>query len=371
MANLKDTVYTNAKTTIKLKEDTDRILSYARSAMGLADFLEEGVHYIKAFIDREFDELVFVDFDNVVHRFPLHTLNPIIKSTKTGWDAYDVRDETELIYSYRNDNTSIIGNGTVEDPTRLKYNTARLKVTDIGLTPVNNTKYTINNAYWSSGKLVISTEPEISGNDTIKIFNVKTNDEINSVSITGSGATRTIIFNNNHLNGVDQVLVYISETVEGSLERTSNVVILDTPNAYTYTAGDHISVNNRVISATYSNATTSNAGLMSSSDKSKLNGIASGAEVNVQSDWNETDSSKDSYIKNKPAIQEYVILEEFKQGDNYILTLNKPLEEGYRIKCYEYNGGEEYTKDIIGNNPYIVQIAGVSQDPRFSIVQDQ
>lgn len=32
----------------------------------------------------------------------------------------------------------------------------------------------------------------------------------------------------------------------------------------------------------------------------KLNGIASGAEVNVQSDWSVTDSSLDSYIKNKP-----------------------------------------------------------------------
>lgn len=34
--------------------------------------------------------------------------------------------------------------------------------------------------------------------------------------------------------------------------------------------------------------------------KNKLDGIASGAEVNVQSDWNQTDSSKDDYIKNKP-----------------------------------------------------------------------
>lgn len=53
---------------------------------------------------------------------------------------------------------------------------------------------------------------------------------------------------------------------------------------------------------TYSNATTSAAGLMSSADKIKLNGIASGAEVNVQSNWNESDSSSDAYILNKPTI---------------------------------------------------------------------
>lgn len=37
-------------------------------------------------------------------------------------------------------------------------------------------------------------------------------------------------------------------------------------------------------------------------DKNKLAGIAAGAEVNVQSDWNVTDSTSDAYIKNKPTI---------------------------------------------------------------------
>ena len=47
-------------------------------------------------------------------------------------------------------------------------------------------------------------------------------------------------------------------------------------------------------------ATTSADGAMSAADKTKLNGIAEGAEVNVQADWNVTDSSSDAYIKNKP-----------------------------------------------------------------------
>jgi len=37
-------------------------------------------------------------------------------------------------------------------------------------------------------------------------------------------------------------------------------------------------------------------------EKSKLAGIAAGAEVNVQSDWNQNDNTKDDYIKNKPTI---------------------------------------------------------------------
>ena len=36
------------------------------------------------------------------------------------------------------------------------------------------------------------------------------------------------------------------------------------------------------------------------SEKEKLSGIAVGAEVNVQSDWNVIDNTSDAYIKNKP-----------------------------------------------------------------------
>ena len=43
-------------------------------------------------------------------------------------------------------------------------------------------------------------------------------------------------------------------------------------------------------------------GLMSALDKQKLDGIASGAEVNVQSDWNQATNTADDYIKNKPTI---------------------------------------------------------------------
>ena len=49
-------------------------------------------------------------------------------------------------------------------------------------------------------------------------------------------------------------------------------------------------------------ATTSAAGSMSSADKTKLDGIATGAEVNVNADWNS--SSGDSEILNKPNLNE-------------------------------------------------------------------
>jgi len=42
--------------------------------------------------------------------------------------------------------------------------------------------------------------------------------------------------------------------------------------------------------------------LMTADEHTKLSGIASGAEVNVQSDWNQSSSSADDFIKNKPTL---------------------------------------------------------------------
>lgn len=49
-------------------------------------------------------------------------------------------------------------------------------------------------------------------------------------------------------------------------------------------------------------ATTTTDGALGSADKVKLDGIAAGANVNVQADWSESDSASDAYIVNKPDI---------------------------------------------------------------------
>lgn len=72
--------------------------------------------------------------------------------------------------------------------------------------------------------------------------------------------------------------------------------------ATTYTLEKSVPSNAVFTDTTYSDATTSAAGLMSAADKTKLNGIATGAEVNVQSDWNVTDTASDAFIKNKPTL---------------------------------------------------------------------
>lgn len=69
-----------------------------------------------------------------------------------------------------------------------------------------------------------------------------------------------------------------------------------------FTVEKNVPIDAKFTDTTYVEATTTSNGLMSSSDKSKLDGISPGAEMNVQADFNETDTTSDSYIKNKPSI---------------------------------------------------------------------
>ena len=67
-------------------------------------------------------------------------------------------------------------------------------------------------------------------------------------------------------------------------------------------------------------ASTTVPGAMSSSDKIKLNGIAEGAEVNVQSDWAVTDTTSDAFIKNKPTIANTLVTANATSRILYITT---------------------------------------------------
>jgi len=76
-----------------------------------------------------------------------------------------------------------------------------------------------------------------------------------------------------------------SGTTDISIARTANDVTVESS---TGTDG------------TIAAADSTNAGVMTAADKTKLDGIAAGAEVNVQADWSETDTNSDAYIQNKP-----------------------------------------------------------------------
>lgn len=71
----------------------------------------------------------------------------------------------------------------------------------------------------------------------------------------------------------------------------------------------------------------------STTEKNKLSGIASGAEVNVQADWNVTDTSSDAYIKNKPTIPEGVAVDDALSDTSENPVQNKVINTALSAKA--------------------------------------
>ena len=147
------------------------------------------------------------------------------------------------------------------------------------------------------------------------------------------------------------------------------------------TAGSNITIENNVISSTverYNPATETTDGLMSSTDKAKLNGIASGANVNVQSDWNQTDTSADDFIKNKPTIPTQLsdlsgtlpILQGGTGGTSAIeARTNLELMKGYELFSNSYGSQGTITlSDDVKNYSY-VEIFYRQDDSNFNSVK--
>jgi hypothetical protein len=91
-----------------------------------------------------------------------------------------------------------------------------------------------------------------------------------------------------------------------------------------------------------------------SDEKSKLSGIAAGAEVNVQSDWNQASSSADDYIKNKPEnlVQDAAYVH---TDNNYTTTEKNKLSgiaAGAEVNVQsDWNQSNSSADDFIKNKP--------------------
>lgn len=88
--------------------------------------------------------------------------------------------------------------------------------------------------------------------------------------------------------------------------------------------------------------------------KSKLEGIEAGAQVNVQADWNEADSSKDSFIKNKP--QNLVQDANYVHTDNNFTDNDKTklagIQAGAQVNVQaDWNQTNSSADDYIKNKP--------------------
>lgn len=126
-----------------------------------------------------------------------------------------------------------------------------------------------------------------------------------TATVTKAGKVATITITDK--NGT--TTAQISDGVDGqgsddmlkeTYDANNNGIVDNAEKVNNHTVNSDVPENAVFTDTTYSEATTSTAGLMSASDKEKLDGIEEGANVNVQADWNQSVDTEFDYIKNKP-----------------------------------------------------------------------
>lgn len=116
---------------------------------------------------------------------------------------------------------------------------------------------------------------------------------IQTIFFNSNVSSRTITFTNSLKTVIESVGSWSRVTSYFGVQATNTDIILRLLNP--------LLKNSRgLYQLTLPAATTSTAGTMSATDKTKLDGIEASAQQNVQPDWNQSDSSADDYIKNKP-----------------------------------------------------------------------
>ncbi len=154
----------------------------------------------------------------------------------------------------------------------------------------DSSKYSLTVTFYSAA----DNANKIKTYDLSGLKAVLKDDAVKEISVNQATAVMTV----NTINGSSQQIqlpttaATATKTV-GALTVTKNGTSVGTFNG---SADTTIALTD----TTYSDVTTTTHGLMTATDKVKLNGISSGAEVNVQSDWSTTETSADSYILNKP-----------------------------------------------------------------------
>ena len=112
------------------------------------------------------------------------------------------------------------------------------------------------------------------------------------------------------------------EVVEGGTFDDAGVEVINVEEALNVVDGilfeQASDISNKVDKVTGKGLSTND---YTTAEKTKLAGIASGAEVNVQADWNETNTSSDAYIKNKPTIPSGVVVD-----DELSMTSTNPVQ---------------------------------------------
>lgn len=145
--------------------------------------------------------------------------------------------------------------------------------------PKDGSQYARQNGVWT-----VVNIPEVGFTDVYNAIDTKVD------KVEGKGLST-----NDYVTADKTKVTNINEVIEAATKNvtaTDISITLDKRNLVT-NAVENIELNLPA-------STTALAGLMLPSDKTKLNGIAAGAEVNVNADWNATEG--DAFILNKPTL---------------------------------------------------------------------
>lgn len=145
--------------------------------------------------------------------------------------------------------------------------------------PKDNKQYARQDGTWT-----VVNIPEVDFTEVYEAIDTK----VNKVDGKGLSTNDYITADKTKVTNVNEVI----EAAAKSVTATGISITLDKRNLVT-NAVENIELDLPA-------STTALAGLMLPSDKTKLNGIAAGAEVNVNADWNATEG--DALILNKPTI---------------------------------------------------------------------
>lgn len=145
--------------------------------------------------------------------------------------------------------------------------------------PKDGSQYARQNGIWS-----VVNIPEV---DFTEVYNTIAT-KVDKVEGKGLSTNDYVTADKTKVTNINEVI----EAATKNITATDISITLDKRNLVT-NAVENIELNLPA-------STTALAGLMLPSDKTKLNGIAAGAEVNVNADWNATEG--DAFILNKPTL---------------------------------------------------------------------
>ncbi len=181
--------------------------------------------------------------------------------------------------------------------------------------------------------------------------------DIDTLSVGASLPTENVALGNWHIQTANQTAMVPADVRETDGTTVRTQLIKGDIYRRDEEQGSEVWTLEGNIDTIYGNATDSVGGLMSSTDKTKLDGISADAEVNVQSDWTETDTAADSFILNKPEIPSGQVQSDWDQTDTDAVDYieNKPTIPDAQVQS-DWAQTDSGAVDFIENKPVIPDI---------------